>query len=119
MRFGDLELHVVSDGRVWSDAGGPFGLVPRSLYESVVEPDQNNKIPMMLNCMLVRSEGMTILIDTGLGDKLTPEAREFWSLERPEGGLLQALQRLDVSPEDVDLVIDTHFMLTLGEGILG
>ena len=109
MRFGDLELHIVSDGRVWSDAGGPFGLVPRSLYESVVQPDKDNKIPMMLNCLLVRSEGMTILIDTGLGDKLTPEARAFWGLERPEGGLLQALERLDVAPEDVDLVIDTHF----------
>jgi glyoxylase-like metal-dependent hydrolase (beta-lactamase superfamily II) len=29
-------------------------------------------------------------------------------LERPNGGLLQALERLDVAPEDVDLVIDTH-----------
>jgi glyoxylase-like metal-dependent hydrolase (beta-lactamase superfamily II) len=108
MRFGELELHIVSDGQVWSDAGGPFGLVPRALYEKVVQPNLANKIPMMLNCMLVRSEGMTILIDTGLGEKLSPEARELWGLERPNGGLLQALEQRGVVAGDVDLVIDTH-----------
>jgi glyoxylase-like metal-dependent hydrolase (beta-lactamase superfamily II) len=108
MHFGDLELHIVSDGQIWSDAGGPFGLVPRVLYEKVLRPNEVNKIPMKLNCMLIRSEGMTILIDTGLGQKLSPEASALWGLERPEGGLLQALERHGVSAGDVDLVIDTH-----------
>ncbi|MBF8255590.1 MAG: hypothetical protein HW375_497, partial [Anaerolineales bacterium] len=27
MKIGDLELHLVSDGLVHVDAGGPFGLV--------------------------------------------------------------------------------------------
>ncbi|TFH37113.1 MAG: MBL fold metallo-hydrolase [Anaerolineales bacterium] len=108
MQFGDLELHIVSDGQVWSDAGGPFGLVPRALYGKFIQPNADNKIPMMLNCMLVRSEGMTILIDTGLGEKLTPEARALWGLERPDGGLLEALERHGVTAGDVDLVLDTH-----------
>lgn len=108
MRFGELEVHLVSDGQVWSDAGGPFGLVPRTLYQSVMKPNHENKIPMTLRCMVVRSEGMTILIDTGLGDKLNAEARELWCLERPEGGLVQSLARHNIAPDDVDIVIDTH-----------
>lgn len=108
MRFGDIELHIVSDGLVWSDAGGPFGLVPRKLYEKIIQPNDENKIPMALNCMLVRSEGITILIDTGLGEKLTPEAQGLWGLERPKGGLLQALEREGVAASDIDIVIDTH-----------
>lgn len=108
MRFGDLELHLVSDGQVWSDAGGPFGLVPRTLYQSVIMPNHENKIPMTLRCMVLRSEGMVILIDTGLGDKLTPEARALWGLERPDGGLIEALAGHDIKPDDVDIVIDTH-----------
>ena len=108
MQFGDLEIHIVSDGQFWSDAGGPFGLVPRSLYEKVIQPNKENKIPMKLNCLLVRSEGKTILIDSGFGDKLTARARKLRGLERPQGGLLQDLERLDIAPEDVDLVIDTH-----------
>ncbi len=107
-RIGDLEFAIVSDGRVWVDAGGPFGLVPRLLYESVLPPKADNTIPMDLNCLLLRSEGKTILIDTGLGNKLSPDAESRWGLERPGGGLLDQLGEHGVGPGDVDLVLNTH-----------
>jgi glyoxylase-like metal-dependent hydrolase (beta-lactamase superfamily II) len=106
--IGDLEFAVVSDGRVWVDAGGPFGLVPRILYESFFEPAPDNTIPMDLNCLLLRSQGKTILIDTGLGNKLSPEDEARWGLERPHAGLLEQLSGEGVAPEDVDLVLNTH-----------
>jgi glyoxylase-like metal-dependent hydrolase (beta-lactamase superfamily II) len=108
MRFGDLELHIVSDGVVHVDAGGPFGLVPRSLYEKGYPPDVTNTIPMALQCLLVRTQGMTILIDTGLGDKLDEPATARWRLERPQGGLVSSLAAIGLAPDDVDLVINTH-----------
>lgn len=104
----DFEFHLVSDGVFWGDAGGAFGLVPKVLWEKVIQPDALNRVPFALNCLLVRSQGKTILVDTGMGDKFTPEERAQWNLERPEGGLLQALARLGVSPADVDIVINTH-----------
>jgi glyoxylase-like metal-dependent hydrolase (beta-lactamase superfamily II) len=107
-RIGELEFAIVSDGRVWVDAGGPFGLVPRKLYESILTPTADNTIPMDLNCLLLRSESKTILIDTGLGNKLTPDAAARWGLERPGGGLLDQLAANGVAPEDVDLVLNTH-----------
>ena len=107
-RIGDLEFAIVSDGRVWVDAGGPFGLVPRLLYESVLMPNEDNTIPMDLNCLLLRSEGKTILVDTGLGNKLSPDAESRWGLERPEGGLLDQLATQGVLPEDIDIVLNTH-----------
>jgi glyoxylase-like metal-dependent hydrolase (beta-lactamase superfamily II) len=107
-QIGDLEFAVVSDGRVWVDAGGPFGLVPRALYEAVLEPNEENLVPMDLNCLLVRSEGKTILVDTGLGNKLTAEEQARWSLGRPDGGLLEHLAAEGVALEDVDLVLNTH-----------
>jgi len=107
-RIHDLEFAVVSDGMVWADAGGPFGLVPRALYERYLEPDGQNRIPMTLQCMLVRSGGKTILIDTGLGMKLTPEAVEQWGLQRPQGTLIDDLARHGISPQDVDIVLNTH-----------
>jgi glyoxylase-like metal-dependent hydrolase (beta-lactamase superfamily II) len=108
MRIGDLEVHIVSDGRVEVDAGGPFGLVPRALYRRYFDPSVDNLVPMVLNCLLVRSKGKTILIDTGLGDKLSEEEIAGWHHARPEGGLIAGLARLGVSPEDVDIVINTH-----------
>jgi glyoxylase-like metal-dependent hydrolase (beta-lactamase superfamily II) len=108
MRFGDLELFLLSDGIVRVDAGGPFGLVPRLLYENYLTPDPNNTVPMNLNCLLIRTDGKTILVDTGLGEKLTFNDQKRWTLERPQGGLEAALRRQGPSPKDVDIVINTH-----------
>lgn len=58
--------------------------------------------------MLVRSDGQTILIDNGLGNKLDKKAAQNWGLERPTGGIYDGLRALGISPEDIDLVIDTH-----------
>jgi glyoxylase-like metal-dependent hydrolase (beta-lactamase superfamily II) len=108
MRIGGIELHLLSDGWVWVDAGGPFGLVPRALYARHFPPDSSNQVPMVLHCPLVVSEGKRIVIDTGLGEKLSAEDTERWGLERPSGGLDASLARLGYSTDDIDIVIDTH-----------
>jgi glyoxylase-like metal-dependent hydrolase (beta-lactamase superfamily II) len=108
MRLNGLEIEILCDGVVHVDAGGPFGLVPRGLYSGYLEPAPDNTVPMTLNCLLVRSEGKNILIDTGLGDKLSDQARKQWKLERRSGGLLAELQAAGMSAGDIDIVINTH-----------
>ena len=108
MTLSGLEYTIVSDGQVWVDAGGPFGLVPRGLYETYLKPDEFNRVPMVLNCLLLRSEGKTIIIDTGLGNKLTPVEKERWNLDRTDGGLVENLAKQGVGVNDVDIVINTH-----------
>lgn len=107
MRLGDIELDIVSDGRWWQDAGAHFGLVPRVLWGPLVALDDRHRVPMALNCLLVRSPGSTILVDTGLGSKLTDKSRDWFGI-RGQKGLLEHLQELGVSREDVDIVINTH-----------
>ncbi len=107
-QIGDMQITVLNDGIVKVDAGGPFGLTPRALYKNILMPDEANMVPMMLHCLLVRAAGKTIVVDTGLGDKLNNKQRSIWGLEQPGGGLLAELARLGVQPGDVDLVIDTH-----------
>ena len=108
MRKGELEFDLVSDGNLWVDPGGPFGLVPRALYRRIVEPNENHLILQSLTCLLVRSEGKTILIDTGLGPKLDVKEIQNWGLVRPGGGLVQGLARLGLTPGEIDLVLCTH-----------
>jgi glyoxylase-like metal-dependent hydrolase (beta-lactamase superfamily II) len=108
IQLGDIQIAYVSDGVMYVDAGGPFGLTPRALYRGYFEPDANNTIPMALHCLLVRAAGKTIVVDTGLGEKLTDKMKQIWGLERENGGLLAGLARHGVRAEDVDLVIDTH-----------
>jgi glyoxylase-like metal-dependent hydrolase (beta-lactamase superfamily II) len=108
IHIGAIEIEVISDGVVHVDAGGPFGLTPRALYQTTFAPDADNLIPMALNCLLVRAAGKTIVIDTGLGDRLTDKQRAIWRLTRPKGGLLAGLARIGVQPSDIDIVINTH-----------
>ncbi len=108
MQIGDLEIHLLSDGVARSDAGGPFGLVPRALYSKHYSIGSDNKLQMRLTCLLVRSRGVTIVIDTGFGTKLNEKELQHWKLWREEGGLVGSLARVGVSPEDVDIVINTH-----------
>ncbi len=108
MQIGRAKLHLVSDGLVWLDGGGPFGLVPRTMWEKLLSPDEFNRVPLSLYCLLIRSQGKTILVDTGLGDHLSDKQRQIYGLTRPNGGLIQALARLGLSPEAIDIVINTH-----------
>ncbi len=107
-RIGQLDIHLINDGQVRVDSGGAFGVVPRVLWSGLLPPDDENLVPMTLHCLVVRSGGQTIVIDTGLGDKLTPRMRAIWRLERPHGSLIDGLARLGIQPGEVSLVIDTH-----------
>ena len=110
MKIGDFELIPLSDGTAWWDGGGSFGLVPKVRWEKLLSPDAQNRVPMTLRCLLVRTPQATIVVDAGMGDKVTREIAEQQNiaLERPSGWLVDGLARHGVLPEDVDLVILTH-----------
>lgn len=107
MLIGNADIEVVSDGIALHDAGGAFGLVPRVLWERIIKPDELNRIPLVVRCLLIRSAGKIILVDTGYGDKLTAKARERLNLHG-ERRLLGELERLGVRAGDVDTVVNTH-----------
>jgi glyoxylase-like metal-dependent hydrolase (beta-lactamase superfamily II) len=107
MQFGDIALHVVSDGTYWEDGGGLFGLVPKVLWEQKAQPDDHNRLCFNSRCLLIETNQQCILVDTGYGDKLSEEQRRFIDLEGRHR-LLVDLERLGIGPRDVDLVINTH-----------
>jgi glyoxylase-like metal-dependent hydrolase (beta-lactamase superfamily II) len=107
-KIGNIEYQLISDGISRVDGGGAFGLVPRVIWEQHLPPDEKNRVTFALNSLLIRSEGKTILVDTGYGHKLSQKECQNAGLERPEGDLLAALLRLGVKAEDIDIVINTH-----------
>jgi glyoxylase-like metal-dependent hydrolase (beta-lactamase superfamily II) len=109
MRFhlGQFTLDVVSDGRWRLDGGMMFGIVPKVLWERAVPADEKNRIPMGLNCLLVRTGRDVILVDTGIGDTGDEKFRQIYAIERSPT-LLESLAACGVRPEDVTLVINSH-----------
>jgi glyoxylase-like metal-dependent hydrolase (beta-lactamase superfamily II) len=107
-RVGALDLAVVSDGVFYQDVGAVMGVVPRTLWEPVIgPPDAFNRIPIPLNTLVVRSRGKLILVDTGVGAKLTEKQRTT-IFPGDYGYLLGRLRTLGIGPEDVDVVINSH-----------
>ena len=105
LEIGNIRIHLLNDASVMVDGGGPFGLIPRSMWERVLPPDDRNMVPQSLTCLLVQVDGRNIVVDTGLGHKLDEKRRAIWRLERPHGDLLAGLARCGVQPEDVDTLI--------------
>ena len=107
MEIGPFRLDVVNDGIFWLDGGTMFGVVPKALWSRLIEPDERNRIPMATNCLLVRGPAGTFLVETGLGDQYSEKQHRIYSFEFGER-LLGGLGALGVSPEDVDMVVQTH-----------
>ena len=108
LSIGQIEIHLINDGRIWMDSGGAFGLVPRALWSPFLTPDADNRVPMDHNCLLVKASGKIIVVETGLGSRIGEKLAARVSLERADGGLIEGLARLGVAPEAVDMVINTH-----------
>ena len=61
MKIGDIELIPVTDGTVWNDGGGAFGLVPKTTWEKLLPCDSYNRVPMELRCLVIQTPQATIL----------------------------------------------------------
>ena len=103
--LGDFELTVLSDGFYISDGGAFFGVVPRVLWERKAKPDDKNRIYAGLNSVLVRTGKQNILIETGIGNKLSAKMKQFYE---PKEKLLENLHATGLAPDDIDIVINSH-----------
>ena len=106
-QIGRVRVHLISDGVFWTDGGGVFGVVPRVLWEKVIQPDALNRIPMDLRCLLIESGEGLILVDTGYGTKLPPKWLQQLNLTS-DTRLLDNLAAAGFTAADVRLVINTH-----------
>lgn len=107
IKIGQFSITLINDAMTYVDAGGAFGLVPRALWSRLLPPDENNLVPMSQVCLYVEAHGKRIIVDTGMGTRLTDRQRRFWQIQN-EGGLPRGLATLGVAPEQIDLVINTH-----------
>ncbi|KOV62559.1 beta-lactamase [Streptomyces sp. NRRL WC-3618] len=68
--------------------------------------DQDDVVQAAMQTWLLRSEGRTVLIDTGVGNDKSRPAVAAW--DHLKSNYLENLASAGVLPEDVDLVINTH-----------
>jgi glyoxylase-like metal-dependent hydrolase (beta-lactamase superfamily II) len=97
---GSVEIVRVTDGTMMGLPAFFFSGIPPSMYESALGDDlkSNGLIDVEFGSFLVRSSGKTLLIDTGMGNKRGSQG----------GRLLDSLKQVGVTPDDIDVVMNTH-----------
>jgi len=105
LTLGDFELSVFSDGTYPLDGGAFFGVIPKVMWSRKMEADERNYITSGLNSLLVRTGKQTVLIETGMGNKLSERMVKFYG---QPAKLLDNLAAAGVAPDDIDIVINSH-----------
>ncbi len=104
-QVGDFELTVCTDGTYKLDGGAMFGVVPKPLWEKRAPADEQNRIVLGLNTVVVRTGKQTVVIETGVGNKQSAKMREIHCNQEL---LPQSLTAAGIRPEEVDVVINSH-----------
>jgi glyoxylase-like metal-dependent hydrolase (beta-lactamase superfamily II) len=103
--LGKFEIAICTDGTYLLDGGAMFGVVPKTLWQRRALPDSENRILLGLNTAVVRTGRHTVVIETGIGNKQSAKMQEIHQ-HRPV--LPESLRAAGISPDEVDVVINTH-----------
>ncbi len=114
MNLGTTSVNIVSDGTYLLDGGSVFGRIPKAQWEPQVKPDRRNRIRLGLNCLVIQTPEINILVDTGAGSKRPDKFKEMYGLNGNK--LLKNLRGLDLTARDIDLVILSHLGFDHGGG---
>ena len=105
MTLGSFELMAFSDGTYPLDGGAFFGVVPKIMWSRKMESDDKNFVSAGLNSLLIRTGKETVLVETGMGNKLSERMRKFYT---QPAKLIDSLAEGGLAPEDIDIVINSH-----------
>ena len=107
---GSIRIHALEAGLQWLDGGAMFGVVPRPLWERRIPPDERNRIPLAMRCLLVEAPDALVLVDTGLGNKEDARFLDLYGVTNAGAPtrLEDAIRAAGFTPADVDVVVNTH-----------
>ena len=103
--LGDFELTILTDGTYLLDGGAMFGVVPKPLWEKRIPANERNQILLGTNTVVVRTGKHTVVIETGIGNKLSEKQRSIYDSRQL---LMESFRAAGIRTEEVDAVINTH-----------
>jgi glyoxylase-like metal-dependent hydrolase (beta-lactamase superfamily II) len=107
MRFGEFQLHSLSDGFFGLDGGAMFGVVPKPVWERTNPADSRDRIRLASRPLLIVTPTERVLVDTGIGDKWDTRNTDIYRIEHTDT-IESSLARAGFKPEDITKVVLTH-----------
>lgn len=108
--LGPFELYTVETGDFRLDGGAMFGVVPKTLWAQNLPPDDKNRIPMTMRCLLIKSNntGKLYLVDNGAGTKFSDKMEDIYQLDYRSKNLASSFKEHGFEFSDVTDIIFTH-----------
>ncbi|MHB8846105.1 MAG: MBL fold metallo-hydrolase, partial [Nitrospirota bacterium] len=93
--IGDFELTWLNGGVFELDGGAMFGVVPKALWQKKYPTTEDNYIPLTAWPILVKTPQALVLIESGIGNKLTDKQKKIYRIKQ-DWSVLQDLERLGI-----------------------
>jgi glyoxylase-like metal-dependent hydrolase (beta-lactamase superfamily II) len=102
-----VSIHpVIAD--LWRmDGGVAFGVVPKSIWNRNNMADENNMMPIVTRCLLIKTDDRLILVDAGMGNK---QNEKYYKVRFREPGITiyKSLEDIGIAPGDITDILFTH-----------
>jgi glyoxylase-like metal-dependent hydrolase (beta-lactamase superfamily II) len=115
---GGTRVALIQAGRFHSDAGALLGVVPRMMWKDLVadEIDHDHRLIQALNCLLIETPSGRVLVETGIGDRISDKGRAMRAYEGP--WIVPALEAAGFAPDTVDAIAVSHLHYDHAGGVL-
>ena len=108
LTIGPWKIHTIETGFLGLDGGSMFGSVPKPLWSKAHPADERNRIQLAMRCLLLEGQGRRILVDDGIGEKLSSKLADIYKVQHDEHTLERSLAALGLGVDDITDVVLTH-----------
>ena len=102
-----MNLYTINTGYFKLDGGAMFGVVPKTIWQKLNPPDENNLFSWAMRCLLIEDGKKLILVDNGIGDKQDAKFMGHYYLHGDDT-LNKSLAKHGFHHDDITDVILTH-----------
>lgn len=114
-----IKLWSVEGNRQMLDGGAMFGNAPRAVWEKWIQPDERGRIPLACRALLAEIDGKKVLCETGIGAFFEPKMADRFGVQNSDRHmLLENLNAVGVSADEIDFVILSHLHFDHAGGLL-
>ncbi|HVX24975.1 MAG TPA: MBL fold metallo-hydrolase [Parafilimonas sp.] len=102
-----MNLYTIETGFFKLDGGAMFGVVPKTIWQKLNVPDENNLCTWAMRCLLIEDGNKLILVDNGIGTKQSEKFFSYYYLHG-DATLDKSLAAHGFGKDDITDVFLTH-----------